>query len=117
MRSGEGRVAVRRDPGPFRELRLAIESPPSAEDYRRHDTHFVPHGRTLMSFRWLLIAIIAFVAYTYGAKAGHGRYKEIANYFGSFWNDPQVKKARKTAKKNVAKARKVAVKKAEKKFS
>jgi len=70
-----------------------------------------------MSFRWLFIAVIAFVAYTFGAKAGHGRYKEIASYFGSFWNDPQVAKARKTAGKNVAKARKVAAKKAKKRFS
>ena len=67
-----------------------------------------------MSFRFLLIAIIAFIAYTFGAKAGHGRYKQISGYVGSFWNDPKVKKARKSAKKNVATARKAAIKKAAK---
>ncbi|GAA0966329.1 hypothetical protein [Frigoribacterium faeni] len=67
-----------------------------------------------MRFRYLVIALIAFVAYTYGAKAGKGRYKEISNYLGSFWNDPKVKKARAQAKKDVTKARKAAVKKAKK---
>jgi Asp/Glu/hydantoin racemase len=67
-----------------------------------------------MRFRYLVIAVIAFIAYTYGAKAGTGRYKEISNYLGSFWNDPKVQKARKAAKKDVLKARKAAVKKAHK---
>ena len=39
-----------------------------------------------MRFKYLVIALIAFLAYTYGAKAGKGRYKEISNFFGSFWN-------------------------------
>ena len=67
-----------------------------------------------MRFKYLVIALIAFLAYTYGAKAGKGRYKEISNFFDSFWNDPKVKKARAVAKKDVAKARKAAVKKASK---
>jgi hypothetical protein len=67
-----------------------------------------------MRFRYLVIAVIAFIAYTYGAKAGTGRYKEISNYLGSFWNDPKVQKARKAAKKDVLKARKAAAKKAHK---
>lgn len=67
--------------------------------------------------KYIVIAVIAFIAYTLGAKAGHGRYKEISNYFGSFWNDPKVKKARSQAKKDVDKARKVAVKKAKKRFN
>ena len=67
-----------------------------------------------MRFKYIVIAIIAFLAYTFGAKAGHGRYKEISNFFDSFWNDPKVKKARASAKKDVNKARKAAVKKARK---
>lgn len=67
-----------------------------------------------MRLKYIVIAVIAFIAYTLGAKAGTSRYKEIAGWFGSFWNDPQVVKARSQAKKDVDKARKAAVKKAKK---
>jgi hypothetical protein len=67
-----------------------------------------------MRLKYIVIAVIAFIAYTLGAKAGTSRYKEIAGYFGSFWNDPTVVKARSQAKKDVDKARKAAVKKAKK---
>lgn len=67
--------------------------------------------------KFILIAIIAFLAYTFGAKAGTGRYKEITGALSSVWNDPKVKKARKQAAKDVAKGRKVAAKKAKRRFS
>lgn len=67
--------------------------------------------------RFILILIIAFFAYLLGAKAGTSRYKEITGAFGSVWNDPKVKKARKTAAKDTAKARKAAAKRAKKRFA
>jgi len=54
----------------------------------------------------LLLAVIAFVAYTYGAKAGHGRYREIRNELDAIWNDPRLRKARKQAAKRAKKAAK-----------
>ncbi|GAA4679429.1 hypothetical protein [Frondihabitans cladoniiphilus] len=69
-----------------------------------------------MKPRFIVIAIIAFIAYVFGAKAGTSRYREITGAFSSVWNDPKVKKARKQAAKDVAKGRKVAAKKAKRKF-
>lgn len=66
--------------------------------------------------KFVLIAIIAFIAYLLGAKAGTLRYKEITGAFTSVWNDPKVKKARKQAAKDVAKGRKVAAKKAKRRL-
>jgi len=66
--------------------------------------------------KYIVIAIIAFIAYTYGAKAGTPRYKQIMGRVDSVWNDPKVKKARKKAAKNAAKGRKVAAKRAKRKF-
>ncbi|GAA4181935.1 hypothetical protein [Gryllotalpicola koreensis] len=57
-------------------------------------------------FTLLMLSIIAFVAYTYGAKAGRGRYREIQASFDALWNDPRVKKARKRAVKRAEKAAK-----------
>lgn len=52
---------------------------------------------------WTGIALIAFVAYTYGAKAGRGRYQDIKATTTAIWNDPKFKKARKRAGKQVKK--------------
>jgi hypothetical protein len=57
-------------------------------------------------FTLLVLGIIAFVAYTYGAKAGRGRYREIQAGIDALWNDPRVKKARKQAVKRAEKAAK-----------
>lgn len=65
--------------------------------------------RTLIS--WLGIGLIAFIAYTYGAKAGRGRYRDIRASIGAAWDEPRVKKARKLAAKKAAKqARKLGLK-------
>lgn len=65
-------------------------------------------------FIWFAIGIIALAAYTYGAKAGRGRYRDIKATIDAVWNDPHVKKARKQAVKQGNKATQVAVKKAKK---
>jgi len=57
-------------------------------------------------FTLLLLGVVGFVAYTYGAKAGQGRYREIQASIDALWNDPRVKKARKRAMKQAAKAAK-----------
>lgn len=65
-------------------------------------------------FRISLIALaVAGVAYTLGAKEGKARYAEITHAAKSFWNDPQVAKARKRALKSAKKASKKTAKKAE----
>ena len=43
---------------------------------------------------WIGIGVIALVAYTYGARAGRGRYREIKAAAEALWNDPRVKRAR-----------------------
>lgn len=55
-------------------------------------------------FILLLLGIIAFVAYTFGAKAGRGRYREIQAALDALWNDPRVRKARKRAVKQAERA-------------
>lgn len=67
--------------------------------------------------KFIAVLIIAFFAYLLGAKAGTSRYNAITGAFTSVWNDPKVKKARKQAAKNAAKGRKVAAKKAKRRFS
>ncbi|MBF4575656.1 hypothetical protein [Frondihabitans sp. VKM Ac-2883] len=67
--------------------------------------------------KFVVIIIIAFFAYLLGAKAGTSRYREITSAFTGVWNDPKVKKARKQAKKDVARGRKIAAKKAKKRFA
>lgn len=57
-------------------------------------------------FTWFVLGLVAFVAYTYGAKAGRGRYREIQAALDTLWNDPRVKKARKRAVKRGEKAAK-----------
>ena len=64
--------------------------------------------------KYLLIAIIAFVAYVLGARAGEDRYKTIVKTATKYWNDPQTKKARAKASKLRAKAAKQAHKRAKK---
>jgi hypothetical protein len=65
-------------------------------------------------FTVLGIGVIALVAYTYGAKAGRGRYREIKAGVEALWNDPRVKKARKDAVKRGKRAAKAATKQAKK---
>jgi hypothetical protein len=65
-------------------------------------------------FTWLGIGVIAVIAYTYGAKAGRGRYREIRATVDAVWNDPKVKKARKNALKSANKAAASAAKRATK---
>lgn len=67
-----------------------------------------------MRIKYIVIALIAFGAYVLGARAGRERYEQIADAVSSFWNDPQVKKARGKANKEIQKARKTAEKKAKK---
>lgn len=57
-------------------------------------------------FTLLVVGAVAFTAYTYGAKAGRGRYREIQASLDALWNDPRVKKARKRAMKQADKAAK-----------
>lgn len=60
--------------------------------------------------QYLIVAVIALVAYVLGARAGESRYNEIKKAATRYWNDPQVKKARKKARKTRDKARKAASK-------
>lgn len=46
-------------------------------------------------FVFLLIA----AAYVLGARAGRERYEQIVGSVTSFWNDPEMKKARKKSRK------------------
>lgn len=52
---------------------------------------------------WLVIILVAFIAYTLGAKAGRSRYRDIRATITAMWNDPRVKKARKQAAKQADK--------------
>lgn len=61
-----------------------------------------------MKFRYLVIGLVAFLAYVLGARAGEGRYRDIKHAVTHYWNDPTVKKARGKAKKASAKAAKAA---------
>jgi hypothetical protein len=51
-----------------------------------------------------ILAVVAF-AYLLGARAGRERYEQITGAVTSFWNSPDVKKARKKAKAEAEKAR------------
>jgi hypothetical protein len=62
----------------------------------------------------LLIGAIAFIAYSLGAKAGHGRYREIKAGLEAIWNDPRVKKGRKRAVKQADKTAQSLAKSAQK---
>jgi hypothetical protein len=67
--------------------------------------------------KFFIILLIAFIAYLLGAKAGTSRYRAITSAFSSAWNDPAVTKARKKAAKDVAKGRKLAAKRAKRRFA
>ena len=54
----------------------------------------------------LFILVVVAVAYLLGARAGRDRYEQITDVVTSFWNAPDVKKARKKAKAQAEKARK-----------
>ncbi len=58
--------------------------------------------------KFIFILLALFGAYILGAKAGEDRYKAIKKAATRYWNDPQVKKARKQANKARAKAAKKA---------
>jgi hypothetical protein len=58
--------------------------------------------------RFLAIALIAFIAYVLGTRAGRERYDQMKDAAMSFWNDPGTQQAVKQAKKNAEKARKAA---------
>ena len=57
-------------------------------------------------FTVLTIGVVALIAYTYGAKAGRGRYREIRAGRSTSRRRPRVKKARKRAMKRAEKAAK-----------
>lgn len=63
-------------------------------------------------FTWFVIILVAFVAYTYGAKAGRGRYREISAAIDAVWNDPKIRKARRNAVRSAEKAAASAAKRA-----
>ena len=52
-----------------------------------------------------LVFLIIVTAYILGARAGRERYDQIVDAMTAFWNSPDVKKARKSAKKQAVKAR------------
>lgn len=52
------------------------------------------------------VFLIVVTAYILGARAGRERYDQIVDAMTAFWNSPDVKKARKSAKKQAVKARK-----------
>lgn len=54
----------------------------------------------------LLVFVIIAAAYLLGARAGRERYDQIVGSLTSFWNDPEMQKARKKAKRQAEKARK-----------
>ncbi|WP_348789456.1 hypothetical protein [Leifsonia sp. NPDC080035] len=54
----------------------------------------------------LIVLVLLAGAYVLGARAGRERYEQIVGSLTSFWNDPDVKNARKKAKKAADKARK-----------
>ncbi|MGN6426896.1 MAG: hypothetical protein ACTHMF_08765 [Leifsonia sp.] len=54
----------------------------------------------------LLLLVLLAAAYILGARAGRERYEQIVGSVTSFWNDPDVKNARKKAKRAAEKARK-----------
>jgi len=54
----------------------------------------------------LLILVVIAVAYLLGARAGRERYEQLTGSVTSFWNSPDVKKARKKAQAQAEKARK-----------
>lgn len=49
--------------------------------------------------RLLFIAVIAFGAYTLGARAGRSRYRHIKKNAQKFWSAPSVRSARKTTRR------------------
>ncbi|AYG03131.1 hypothetical protein [Gryllotalpicola protaetiae] len=53
---------------------------------------------------WLGLGVLALAAYSYGAKAGRGRYLEIKAAVDAVRHDPQVRKARNRALKRAHKA-------------
>jgi len=46
---------------------------------------------------WIGIGAVAVLAYTYGAKAGRRRYREIRAAAQAVWNEPHIRKARERA--------------------
>lgn len=65
-------------------------------------------------FTWLGLGTLALAAYTYGEKAGRGRYLEIKAAVHAIRHDPKVRKARNRALKRAHKALASATKHAKK---
>lgn len=66
----------------------------------------------MSAFRfWLVVAVVAAVAYVLGARAGRSRYREISKAAKHLWDDPSLRKARSQSRKIVDKAAKKAAKK------
>jgi hypothetical protein len=59
-----------------------------------------------MRGKTFLILIALAVAYLLGARAGRERYEQLTGAVSSFWNAPDVKKARKKARAQAEKTRK-----------
>jgi hypothetical protein len=59
-----------------------------------------------MRFKTLFVLAVIAGAYVLGARAGRERYEQLTGALTSFWNDPQMQKARKKAKKEAQRARK-----------
>ncbi len=78
-------------------MSLALPGLPTArsEGYRRD-----------MRPKTFFVLLIIVAAYILGARAGRERYDQIVDSLTAFWNSPDVKKARKNAEKQTAKARK-----------
>jgi hypothetical protein len=55
--------------------------------------------------RLFAILVIAFIAYVLGARAGRERYDQLMGAVNSFWNEPNFKNARDTARKEAGKNR------------
>lgn len=65
-------------------------------------------------FFWLMIVVVAFVAFICGTEAGRTGYRQVEASAEALWNDPRLKKARKKAAKKADKVAKKAKKAAKK---
>lgn len=59
-----------------------------------------------MRSKTFLVLIALAVAYLLGARAGRERYEQLTGSLSSFWNAPDVQKARKKARAQAEKTRK-----------
>lgn len=59
-----------------------------------------------MKTNWVLVALVAVVAYFVGAKAGQARYEQLSATAKRVWNDPAIRKVRSKTYKKIEKAAK-----------